>query len=98
MNDVLEYRIHIEQFSRLLLWLTVLCFFGSVMMAALMKTVSRFFLTREGQSFSILRFQLPYSHAAFKTLVDNLSGKTKDTIRMHHRLDNYLMIFTYLFL
>ena len=96
MNDVFDYRIHIEQFSRLLTWLVFLFFFGAMLLFYAMSQVRRFFLTKTGASFSLFHIQLPVSYKAFTTLLGNLSAKTKDTVRLHQRLDLYFMTFIYL--
>ena len=95
MNDVFDYRIHIEQFSHLLTWLTLLCLFGSALLFFAMNQVRRFFLTKTGATFSLFQIQLPFSHKAFTTLLGHVSPKTKDTVRLHQRLDRYFMTFIY---
>jgi hypothetical protein len=95
MNDVFDYRIHIEQFSHLLTWLVLLCLFGAMLLFYAMSQVRRFFLTKSGDSFSLIHIQLPVSYKAFTALLGNLSAKTKDTVRLHQRLDLYFMTFMY---
>ena len=104
MNDVFDYHIHVEHFSWLLLWLTVVCVIGAVVTTMPMITMSRFFLTEADaisgrvKHFSIIDFELPYSFSRFKNLIGHISEKTKDTVRMSLRMDYYFMPFAYLFL
>jgi hypothetical protein len=103
-NDYFDYHIHIEKFSALLLWLTVLCFLGILIIGYAMTVMSRFFLTEKDKEtgkvkkFSIIDFELPYSFTRFKNIIDNLSDNTKDTVRMNLKLDYKFMPFAYLFL
>jgi hypothetical protein len=104
MNDSFDYHIHIEDFSSLLLWLTVVCLLGALVTTVPMIIMSRFFLTERDavngrvKRFSIIDFELPYSFSRFKSLIGNISEKTKDTVRMSLRMDYYFMPFAYLFL
>jgi len=97
-NDVLNFHIQIQDFSRLLIWLMLLCFLGFCITGYAMLVSSRFFLTKTGQHFSIIDFELPFSLSKFKSLIDNLTSKTKDTIRLNLQLDYYFMPFAYLLL
>jgi hypothetical protein len=103
-NDNFDYHIHIEHFSGLLLWLTVVCLLGAAITSLSMMTMSKFFLTDKNaatgrvQKFSIIDFELPYSFSRFKNLIDHISEKTKDTVRMNLRMDYCFMPFIYLFL
>ena len=103
-NDYFDYHIHIENFSALLLWLTVLCFLGIFVTGYAMSVMSRFFLTEKDKEtgkvsrFSIIDFELPYSFTRFKNLLGNLSDNTKDTVRMNLKMDYKFMPFAYLFL
>ncbi len=69
-----------------------------------MTIASGFFLTQKDKEtgrvrkFSILDFELPYSFTRFTKIMNNLSDKTKDTVRMNLKLDYYFMPFAYLFL
>ena len=104
MNDSFDYHIHIEHFSSLLLWLTVVCMLGAIVTTVPMIIMSRFFLTEKDavnkrvKRFSIIDFELPYSFSRFKKLIGNISANTKDTVRMSLRMDYYFMPFAYLFL
>jgi len=103
-NDYFDYHIHIENFSALLLWLTLLCFLGIFITGYAMTVMSRFFLTEKDKDtgkvkkFSIIDFELPYSFTRFKNLLGNLSANTKDTVRMNLKMDYKFMPFAYLFL
>jgi len=103
-NDYFDYHIHIQNFSSLLLWLTVLCFLGIFITGYPMSVMSRFFLTEKDKEtgkvskFSIIDFELPYSFTRFKNIIDRLSDNTKDTVRMNLKLDYKFMPFAYLFL
>lgn len=98
MNDVFTYTINIPDFGNLLLWLILLCFLGCCITLWPMLIMNRFFLRKDGSQFSILLFQLPLSISKFQSLVDNISGRTKDTVRMNLKLDYYFMPFIYLLL
>lgn len=98
MNDVFSYNINIPDFSNLLLWLMLLCFLGCCVTLWPMLVMSKFFLRKDGSRFSILLFQLPLSVSKFKTLVDTITSRTKDTIRMNLKLDYFFMPFAYLLL
>ena len=97
MNDSFDYHIHIEHFSSLLLWLTVVCMLGAIVTTVPMIIMSRFFLTEKDavnkrvKRFSIIDFELPYSFSRFKKLIGNISANTKDTVRMSLRMDYYFM-------
>lgn len=103
-NDIFDYHIHIEHFSSLLLWLTILCLLGIFITSWPMMMMSRFFLTERDtdtgkvRKFSIIDFELPYSFRRFRNIVDHISEKTKDTVRMNLKLDFKFMPFAYLFL
>ncbi len=97
-NDFFEYHIYIKDFSRLLLWLMFVCFLGVFISGWAMSVMSRFFLTDKGRKFSIIDFELPYSFKRFKEIIDHISEKTKDTVRMNLKLDYYFMPFAYLLL
>lgn len=103
-KDIFEYQVHIEQFSWILLWLMLLCFLGLIITGWTMQVMSRFFLTEknketgETRKFSIINFELPYSYANFKSIINNISERTKDTVRMNLNFDYYFMPFAYLFL
>jgi hypothetical protein len=98
MNDAFTYTINIPDFSSLLLWLMLLCFLGCCITLWPMLVMSKFFLRKDGSHFSILLFQLPFSISRFQALIDNISGRTKDTVRMNLKLDYYFMPFAYLLL
>src|SRR5215218_1744864 len=104
MNDVFDYHIHIQDFSRLLIWLMLVCFLGLCITSWAMMVMSRFFLTGKDKEtgkirkFSIIDFELPYSFTRFKNIVDHISDKTKDTVRMNLKMDYKFMPFAYLFL
>ena len=98
MNDVFSYTINIPDFSNLLLWLMLLCFLGCCVTLWPMLVMSKFFLRKDGSRFSILLFLLPLSVSKFQTLVDTITGRTKDTIRMNLKLDYFFMPFAYLLL
>jgi hypothetical protein len=98
MNDVFTFTITIPDFSSLLLWLMLLCFLGCCVTLWPMLVMSRFFLRKDGTRFSILLFQLPFSISKFQSLVNNITGRTKDTVRMNLKLDYYFMPFVYLLL
>jgi hypothetical protein len=97
-DDVFDYQIHIDNFSSLLLSLILVCFFGLCATAWRMFVISRFFLNKNGSRFSILNFELPYSFTKFKNIIENISDKTKDAVRMNLKLDYFFMPFAYLFL
>jgi hypothetical protein len=63
-----------------------------------MVVIRRFFLTKTGSRFSIMDFELPYSFTKFKGIIDNITDKTKDTVRMNLKMDYYFMLFAYFFL
>ena len=96
MNDIFSYTINIPDFSSLLLWLMLLCFLGCCVTLWPMLVMSKFFLRKDGSRFSIFLFQLPLSISKFQTLVDNITSRTKDTIRMNLKLDYFFMPFFYL--
>lgn len=103
-NDIFDYHIHIEHFSSLLLWLTLLCLLGIFITGWPMMMMSRFFLTEKDKDtgkirkFSIIDFELPFSFTRFKNIIDDISEKTKDIVRMNLKLDYKFMPFAYLFL
>ncbi len=97
-NDVFEYRIYIEHFSNLLIWLTLVCFLGLCVTGFAIIVISRFFLTKAGTRFSIIDFELPLSFTRFKGIIDNTTDNTKDTVRMNLKMDYLFMLFAYLFL
>ncbi len=97
-KDIFDYHIYIGDFSQLLLWLMVVCFLGLCITVRPMLVISRFFVTKKHTKFSIMNFKLPYSFTKFKGIIDNISDKTKDTVRMNLKLDYYFMPFAYLFL
>ena len=104
MNDVFDYHIHIQNFSRLLIWLMLVCLLGLFVTGWAMMVMGRFFLTEKNKEsgrvrkFSIIDFELPYSFTRFKNITDTLSKRTKDTVRMNLKLDYLFMPFLYLFL
>lgn len=98
MNDVFSYTINIPDFSNLLLWLMFLCFLGCCVTLWPMLIMSKFFLRKDGTRFSILLFQLPLSVSKFKTLVDTITDRTKDTVRMNLKIDYFFMPFAYFLL
>ena len=98
MNDAFTYTVDIPGFSNMLLWLMLLCFLGCLVTLWPMLIMSQFFLRKDGTRFSILLFQLPLSISKFQSLVNDINGNTKDTVRMNLKLDYYFMPFMYLLL
>lgn len=98
MNDAFNYTINIPGFSSLLLWLMLLCFLGCCVTLWPMLIMTQFFLRKDGSRFSILLFQLPLSISRFQSLVNDINGNTKDTVKMNLKLDYYFMPFAYLLL
>lgn len=98
MNDVFEYHIQIEDFSSLLVWLMLLCLLGVCITGWPMLVMSKFFLTKTGSRFSIINFELPFSFSKLKSIIENSTERTKETVRMNLKLDYYFMLFAYLLL
>jgi hypothetical protein len=98
-----EYCIYIDNPDRLLLWLMLLCVLGSLVTSWMMAAISKFFLYRvsgedELKKFSIMQLEFPWSFEKFKNLIDQMTDKTKDTVRMQLNVDYYFMPFIYLLL
>ena len=93
--DLFQYTLRIENFNQVLGWLMVLCGLVTLLTAWMMASVSRFFLTQTGQSFSILSLQLPWSFQQLQSLVGALPPKTKTAIRWQLGIDYWFMPFFY---
>lgn len=93
--DVFYYCFTIEQPGKILLVLMVVCLLGSIITLWAMLTVSKFFLDKDNNRFTIMRFQFPWSHAKLDALIKNIPENRKDAVRMQLKIDYYLMPFIY---
>ncbi|WP_404986273.1 hypothetical protein ACI513_03960 [Chryseobacterium sp. M5] len=97
-----NFHVYMENFEQLILWIAILCVFGTIICHAYLSLLSKNFFyelkvddIKISRNFSIIDLQLPYKKSLFTEILINVNSKTEKLVEKSLKIDSYFMPFAY---